>query len=234
VLKALSGDSATGPLYQVDTRLRPHGASGPLTTTLESFRRYLGESAHSWERLAMTRARVIYATGGFGRQVSDAIRSLLSRPVDPEGLAREVLTMRRKLEGSRGPKDLKRGSGGLTDLEFIAQFLMLAHASRSSELLRTNLWDAFDALRAAGVLPAPVHQELVAAYDFLRTVEGRLRLIYNRPGADLPESPEDRLSLARRLNYGSTDAGEAVELFLRDAQRHALAARSAFESLVRG
>jgi len=232
VLKALGGDPATGPLYQVDTRLRPHGASGPLTVTLEGFRRYLTESAQTWERLAMTRARVIYATGGFGRVVNDSIRSILCSPVDHTGLAKDVRAMRRRLEDSRGRKDLKRGNGGLADLEFIAQYLILASAPRCPELLRTNLWEAFDALRDAGILPPPVHQELVGAYDFLRTVEGRLRLVHNRACADLPDTPDEILSLARRLNYRAADPDEAVESFHRDSVRHAAAARSAFEQIV--
>jgi glutamate-ammonia-ligase adenylyltransferase len=233
VLKTLAGDAGTGSLYQVDTRLRPHGSSGPLTVTLESFRRYFADTARPWERLALTRARVIYATGGFGRLVRDTVRSILTTPVDPEGIAPEVLAMRRRLEASRARTDLKRGCGGLADLEFLAQYLMLIHGARSPGLLRSNLWDAFDALCRAGILPPPVHAELVAAYDFLRTVEGRLRLIHNRTGTDVPESPEEVLSLARRLNYRTESPKAAVEAFHRDALRHATAARSALERYVR-
>jgi glutamate-ammonia-ligase adenylyltransferase len=141
--------------------------------------------------------------------------------------------MRRRLEESRGRTDLKRGSGGLADLEFIAQYLMLVHAARAPDLLRTNLWDAFDALRNAGILPVGVHGELVAAYDFLRTVEGRLRLVHNRAGADLPEDHDDLLGLARRLNYRAADPIEAAQTFHRDALRHASAVRAAFERFVR-
>ena len=82
IIKALGGDSSTGPLYHADTRLRPHGASGPLVVTLATFQHYFEESAPIWERLALTRARVIFATGGFGRHVTDTIRSILCRPVD--------------------------------------------------------------------------------------------------------------------------------------------------------
>jgi glutamate-ammonia-ligase adenylyltransferase len=233
VLKALGGDVTSGPLYQVDTRLRPHGASGPLTVTLSAFVRYLTNTAQTWERLALTRARVIYATGGFGRLVSDKIRSILCSPVDQECVATEVLAMRRRLEVSRARKDLKRGSGGLADLEFVAQFLMLVHAAWSPDLLRSNIWDAFDALCRAGILDDSAHAELVAAYDFMRTVEGRLRLIHNRAGAEFPENPEEVLSLARRLNYRADAPEAAVEEFHRDAIRHAKAARSALERYVR-
>ena len=138
VLKALGDNTSTGPLYQVDTRLRPHGASGPLVVTLERFQQYFTESAQTWERLALTRARVIFATGGFGRHVTDTIRAILSLPRNHTGLVAEVVTMRRKLEDSRDRNDLKRGIGGLADLEFIVQYLMLMHAADQPDLIRTQ------------------------------------------------------------------------------------------------
>ncbi|MGA2700825.1 MAG: bifunctional [glutamate--ammonia ligase]-adenylyl-L-tyrosine phosphorylase/[glutamate--ammonia-ligase] adenylyltransferase [Isosphaeraceae bacterium] len=232
VLKALAGDASTGPLYRVDTRLRPHGASGPLVVTLASFRQYFEESAHTWERLALTRARVIFATGGFGRHVSDAIREILCRPVHQASLVQEVLAMRRRLEESRRRNDLKRGIGGLADLEFIVQYLMLIHAANRPDLLRANLWEALDALQRAAILPAATHAELREAYDFLRTVEGRLRLIHDRAIADLPDNPAELLGLSRRLNYHATAPEEAVGAFLADADRHSSCTRTIFERYV--
>src|SRR5262245_51745398 len=108
-----------GSLYAVDARLRPHGASGPLVPTLDAFREYLHRSTQTWERMALTRARVIFATGGFGAQVTDAVRSILTSPADPSHLATQALSMRRRLEASCPRQDLKRGFGGLADIEFI-------------------------------------------------------------------------------------------------------------------
>jgi glutamate-ammonia-ligase adenylyltransferase len=232
VLRALGSDASTSPLYRVDTRLRPHGASGRLVVTLVAFRAYFDQAAHAWERLALTRARVVFSTGGFGRRVGDAIRSILSAPVDPEILRPEVLAMRRKLEQSRGRKHLKRGIGGVADVEFIVQYLMLLHASRRPALLRSNLWDALDGLGCAGVLAPETHVELRDAYDFLRTVEARLRLIHNRGYPDVPEDPSDLLGLARRLQYDDPAPEECVRAFVADAARHASAARKAFERII--
>src|SRR4051794_37977338 len=196
MIKALGGDSSSGPLYHTDTRLRPHGASGPLVVTLATLRRYFEESALIWERLALTRARVIFATGGFGRHVTDTIRSLLCQPVERTSVTTELLAMRRRLEESRGRNNLKRGFGGLTDLEFLVQYLVLIHAREQPELLLPNLWDALDALHRAGFLRTPDHAELRDAYDFLRTVEGRLRLIHNRACSELPVNHADLVGLA--------------------------------------
>ncbi|QEH32819.1 Glutamate-ammonia-ligase adenylyltransferase [Aquisphaera giovannonii] len=232
VLKALAGDAATGPLYKVDARLRPYGASGPLVVTLARFGDYFRDAAQPWEWLALTRARVIHATGGFGRAVGDTLRGLFARRFDRPALAAEVIAMRRKLERSCGRGDMKRGIGGLVDVEFVVQFLMLVHAADQPDLVRPNVWEALDALRRAGILPAERHADLRDAYDFLRTVEGRLRLITNRPGADLPDDPVELHGLARRLGYDRPDAQASVSALLADAARHTLRIRAAFEAII--
>jgi glutamate-ammonia-ligase adenylyltransferase len=232
VLKALGGGSATGALYAVDARLRPHGASGPLVPTLEAFRNYLRRSPQAWERMALTRARVIFATGGFGAAVTAAIREILAVPTDPPSLAAQALAMRRKLEASRPHHDLKRGVGGLADIEFIVEYLQLVHAARQPDLLRSNLWDALDALRRHGIISPEVDDELRSAYDFLRTVEGRLRLIHNRNVDELPEYPAELDRLARRFNPGSADPARSVAAFLADAERATQRTRALFDQII--
>jgi len=234
LLKAMGRDASTGVLYQVDTRLRPHGSDGPLVNTLDSFVRYYEISAQSWERLALTRGRVVFATGGFGRHVADAIRSILARPCDHASLGAEVVAMRRRLEDSRGRKDLKRGAGGLTDVEFAVQYLELVHAERHPDVLRPNTWEALDALAAAGVLGRSLHGELVEIYNFLFSVDARLRLIHDRAGTELPEDPDDLTRLARRLHYEADDPTLAVSSFLLDSARHTTRARAIFQQLVPG
>src|SRR5262249_910928 len=160
VLKALSHGSATGPLYAIDARLRPHGASGPLVLTLAAFRNYLQRSTQTWERMAFTRGRVIFATGGFGPAVMEVVRERLAAPAEVADLAAAVLAMRRRLEASRPRQDLKRGAGGLADIEFIVQYLQLVHAGHQPDVLRPNLWDALDALQRPHILPTPTHPPL--------------------------------------------------------------------------
>ena len=232
-LKALGGADGLGPLYAVDTRLRPHGGSGPLVPTLDAFLAYYRGRAHPWERLALTRARVIHATGDFGRAVSAALREVLALPVDPAALAREALTMRRKLEGSRGSTDLKRGVGGMVDIEFLTQYLQLVHAP-SPGVLRPNTWEALDALRRTGRIAPAAHADLIAAYDFLRTVESRLRIVHNRSAADLPETPEELHRLALRLGYDNPDPAAAITAFRADSARHTTRTRALFRQLVGG
>ena len=230
-LKALGGASEAGRLYAVDARLRPYGSSGPLAIPLASLIDYFQGPAQVWERLALTRARVIHARGGFGRQVQAALRSGLQVPVDPAILAREVVAMRRRLEESKGPHDLKSGFGGLADIEFLVQYLQLRHADRP-EVARTNLWEALDALHDAGLLAADAHHDLKEAYDFVRTVEGRLRIVHNRAAVDWPGRPDELARLARRLNYDPPETPDAVAAFRADAARLASRTRELFEEYV--
>ncbi len=217
VLKALGCGSDAGPLYVVDARLRPHGASGPLVLTLDAFREYLEHSTQPWERMAFNRARVVFATGGFGRKVTGAIQAMLAAPTDPVQLAVQALAMRRRLEASRPRLHLKRGFGGVADIEFIVQYLQLVHAATLPTVLRPNLWDALDALKRHRLIDTQTHAELRDAYNFLRAVEGRLRLIQNRNVGSLPELPDELERLARRLN--DDDPARSVASFLGDVER---------------
>jgi len=232
VLKALGRDSLAGTLYQVDTRLRPHGGAGPLVNTLDSLSHYYATAAQSWERLALTRARVIFATGGFGRVVAEALRAILSAPIDPTSLGRDVAAMRRRLEESRGRNDLKRGFGGLADVEFVVQYLMLVNAEKQPDVVRPNLWNGLDALLKAGALDVETHAELRDVYNFLRGVEARLRLIHDRAGTELPQDPDDLARLARRLNYDAADPTDAVSSFLLDSARYTTRARAIFRRII--
>jgi glutamate-ammonia-ligase adenylyltransferase len=232
VLRALGNVSGSGPLYTVDTRLRPHGASGPLVVTLDAFRGYFHGAAQTWERLALTRARVIYATSRFGRAVGEALREILTSRIDPANLAHDVLAMRQKLEANRGPGDLKHGYGGLTDIEFLVQYLQLVHAADFPQILKANVWDALEALRKIRVLRAEAHEDLQAAYDFFRTVESRLRLVHNRSTALLPEDSQELVRLARSLPFGDDREMMSAAAFRAVAERHAARARLWFGEIL--
>ncbi|WP_435016473.1 bifunctional [glutamate--ammonia ligase]-adenylyl-L-tyrosine phosphorylase/[glutamate--ammonia-ligase] adenylyltransferase [Tundrisphaera sp. TA3] len=227
VLRMLTAPPETGRIYAADARLRPYGNAGPLSVPLHMLADYLRDRAQPWERLALTRARVIHARGGFGRAVTRAIREAQVIPTDPDALAREVVAMRRKLEESRGPNDLKRGPGGLADIEFLAQYLQLVHAAEDGPA-RANVWEALDALTRAGRLAPDDGRDLLEAYEFLRTVEARLRVVHNRAAGDWPENVDDLARLARHLGYDRPDPAEAGASIRADAARLAVRTRSLF------
>ena len=189
MLRALGDHASGGGLYGVDTRLRPHGGGGLLAVTLGAFEDYLRGPAQTWERMALTRARVVYSTGEFGYEVTEAIREGLGLPLDPEATRRDVLAMRKRLEDSASSNDLRRGPGGLADVEFLVQYLWLRQARGEPLIVRPNVWDAIEWLRRSGFLPRDAAADLLASYDFYRALEGRLRLVHNRPTSGVPGRP---------------------------------------------
>jgi glutamate-ammonia-ligase adenylyltransferase len=233
-LKALEGGTGHGPLYSVDTRLRPQGASGPLTVTLDAFRDYYRGSARAWERLALTRARVVYARGDFGRDVAAAVRDVLTEPSDPAALAVQVLDMRRRLAEGAPPNGLRRGHGGLAEVEFLVQFLLLTESVSHPEVLTTNVWEALDALHRVERIDPSSLAALSASYDFRRTAEARLRLAHNRARVEIPCERDDLARLARRLGYDDADVDRNITSFLADAREHAECTRALFDQYVGG
>ena len=137
-LSGMSAPTAEGGLFEVDTRLRPSGNSGPLVTKLSSFIDYQTEQAWTWEHMALTRARVMAGDAGLGARVTREVETLLGAKREPQKLVQDVVEMRARLrehQPQAGPFDIRRGDGGLVDIEFIAQALQLRHAPAHSQLI---------------------------------------------------------------------------------------------------
>ena len=128
VSAALSVPTAEGALYEVDTRLRPQGAQGPLAVGLESFERYQHEDAWTWEHMALTRARVLTGSLEARCKVEAILFGVLSQDREVGKLRDDLLTMRGEMarhKPAKGPLDAKLLRGGLVDLEFLVHFLQL-------------------------------------------------------------------------------------------------------------
>ncbi len=172
---ALTAQGPEGPLYKVDMRLRPSGNQGPVAVSLAAFRRYHAEESWTWERLALTRARVLAATGGFGRRVTQAIREALSRAQPAAMLRADARAMRDRLAAElppAGPFDVKHRAGGMFEVGFIAETLQLIHDPAAPGLFHANTAAALRALGKAGHLPPDDVAVLLAADHLWRTVHG--------------------------------------------------------------
>ena len=167
ILNGLTAATAAGELYAVDTRLRPSGNAGPLVSKFVSFQSYQENEAWGWEHLALTRARTIAATGDFATRLDGFIAAFLCRPRDVAKLAHDVQDMRARLTTHQPPQhalDVRRGAGGLRELEFICQSLQLAHAAHHAALARPlPLAQALEALHDAACLSADTHDALLEA-----------------------------------------------------------------------
>ena len=152
---AMSVPTAAGKLYEVDTRLRPQGAQGPLVVTLDSFERYQREEAWTWEHMALLRARPVYGSDGAKADVQQVIDALLAIPRDPVKLAHDAADMRTKMATHKPPKgalDIKGGPGGLVDLEFAMQVTQLA----SGRCHDPNIGSALACLKVEGLAPPEI------------------------------------------------------------------------------
>ena len=171
VTAAMSVPTAAGKLYDVDTRLRPQGAQGPLVVTLDSFERYQREEAWTWEHMALLRARPVYGSDRTRTEVQRVIDALLAAPRDRAKLAQDAAEMRDKIAAHKPPQgslDIKGGPGGLVDLEFAMQVTQLA----SGRCHDPNIGSALACLRVEGLAPA----EICDAHGLLARMLVMLRL----------------------------------------------------------
>ena len=144
LVTALSAPTAEGRLYEVDMRLRPSGRQGPVATGLASFKSYQAEEAWTWEHQALVRARFVAGDAAVAARVDDVRREVLCQQRDDGALRAEVTAMRRRMREHKLPGgdadsvefDLKQGSGGIVDIEFMVQYAVLAWAHRVPELVR--------------------------------------------------------------------------------------------------
>ncbi len=205
-LNAITALTGEGRLYEVDMRLRPSGNAGPIASSLEAFVRYHAESAWTWERLALTRARVVASEATLAKRMQDAAHAALTSPRDPDTLLREVANMRLRMARERPPRsawDVKYLPGGLVDIEFIAQYLQLRHAEAHPEVLSPSTGEALDRLATAGFLGQAAAEELGEALALWRRVQGMLRLTVE--GAFVEESAPEGLRTALSRYAGSPD-----------------------------
>jgi glutamate-ammonia-ligase adenylyltransferase len=159
ITAALSVPTPAGPLYDVDTRLRPSGADGMLAVSLEGFERYQNEQAWTWEHMALLRARPLFGSDSGKAALQRVIAATLARPRDPERITADAVRMRQDIarhKPPQGPFDIKRGAGGLIDLEFAVHTLQL----RTGTGLHPHLEDAIADLLDAGLVPPGTDPDL--------------------------------------------------------------------------
>jgi glutamate-ammonia-ligase adenylyltransferase len=172
VTAALSVPTASGPLYEIDTRLRPSGAQGLLAVSVESFAQYQRESAWTWEHMALTRARPVYGSAAAREAIVAVIAGVLRAPRDPATLIADAVKMRGDMARHKpptGPYDVKLVEGGLVDCEFAVHLTQLRHHAG----LHNSLPDAIAALAEAGL----VSPDLFEAHALLGRMLVTLRLV---------------------------------------------------------
>ena len=197
VIAAMSVATASGALYEIDTRLRPSGADGLLCASVKSFDQYQRVNAWTWEHMALTRARVLFGSAGGRADVADIIRDVLHTPREVDRLRHDIATMRKDMAAHKPPKgelDVKLLPGGLVDMEFIIHALQL----ETHDGLQPQLGPAIDALVAAGHLQA----DFAKAFALMARLLVMVRLI--APDCAAPPEAAQKL-IAHSLGFNDWD-----------------------------
>ncbi len=203
LISALTVMTGEGGLYEVDMRLRPSGNKGPVAVSFETFAKYQAEEAWTWERLALTRARVVAGPADLRARVENVIRTALTAPRDRQQLLADVADMRGRLDRERpakSPWDLKEVKGGLFDVEFMAQGLQLVHG-----VLNVNTLNALAALAEAKALRKEDASALIAAARLYTNVTQVLRLTVEGPFNAADASASLQALIARVAGFGQFD-----------------------------
>ena len=200
LVTALTSLTNAGKLYDVDLRLRPSGRSGPLATRLSSFATYQQAEAWTWEHMALTRARVIAATPEFGGIVRDVIGGIMGQARDRRRLAGDILDMRQAIAAEKGEDDrwnLKHAAGGQVDVEFLAQYLVLAHAHDHPEIVDTATARVLATAERLALLEPEDAHVLLRACRLYQNLTQVLRLSVDAHVVPQDASPALRALLAR-------------------------------------
>lgn len=181
LVSALTLLTREGRLYEVDTRLRPGGADGPMASSVQGFDLYFGESAWTFELQALTKARVVASTDeAFGAQVDAVVAAHVLRERDGAKLLAEIRDMRGRIakeHTTRNPWHVKHVRGGLVDVDFIAQYLVLRYAPGAPRLWQREASAVFAAAMEEGVITADAGTPLIEAKQFLSALLSVSRLV---------------------------------------------------------
>ena len=211
LLSYLAAPTEEGIAYKIDMQLRPSGKSGPLVSSLAAFREYHKSSSQLWERQALIKTRPVAGDAGLGEEVESITAAFAyGKSLDRHGVG-EIHHLRMRMEQELAGEDttrfnLKKGRGGLVDIEFLTQMLQLTHGHRFPNLRRRGTLEALQALYRGKILKRDDYRLLSGGYLFLRRLDHRLRLERDQ-SIDAFEAEPGRLDgIARALGYSARRA----------------------------
>lgn len=204
VVRRLSEHTAEGHLYRVDTRLRPDGHSGPLAMSRSAYVTYYESRGELWERQMLHKARVVAGNASVAKRWLGDIEPFVYPKTQLGSPLEEIARIKSKIESvTESGIDIKLGSGGIRDVEFIVQALQLLNAASIAGLRQQNTLKAIHQLMLANLLRRSEGEELREAYESLRTVEDRLQLLHGLQTHSLPSTHEEKHVLAKQLGFRS-------------------------------
>ena len=236
----LAAPTEEGIAYKIDMQLRPSGKAGPVVCSLDAYREYHQSTSQLWERQALIKTRCIAGDASLGKTVESVIeQGAYSTGLTREGVG-EIHHLRMRMERELAGEDesrfnLKKGRGGLVDIEFLTQMLQLAHGNRIAAVRQRETLAALNALAAAKILKQREYRLLSDGYLFLRQLDHRLRLERDQSLDAFDAEPGRLEGIAKALGYstpgatGSKRTGQSGTKLLRDYRLRREKIRACYE-----
>lgn len=225
LIQALDNTTVDGFVFRVDMRLRPFGSAGPLAISFGAMEDYYQEHGREWERYAMIKARVMAGDPESGQELMDILRPFVYRKyIDFSAFdsLREMKDMISREVRRKGlNNNVKLGSGGIREVEFIAQVFQLLRGGRDSRLQQRELCKILPLLPEAVGMPQQASDELMQAYEFLRNAEHAIQAVNDKQTQELPISEQDQLRLAFSMGFDNWQAfADQLEKYREDVRKH--------------
>ncbi|MES2355257.1 MAG: bifunctional [glutamate--ammonia ligase]-adenylyl-L-tyrosine phosphorylase/[glutamate--ammonia-ligase] adenylyltransferase [Pseudomonadota bacterium] len=228
IIASLHDVTADGFVFRVDMRLRPYGDSGSLVVSFAMLENYLITQARAWERYAWIKARTVY--GSRAEELVQLSRPFIFRKYLDYGALADLRKLHSQIREEAQRRDassnIKIGSGGIREIEFIAQVFQLIRGGRERTLQIKPTLEVLAMLDERGLLPGRAVVELMTAYHFLRNLEHRLQYLDDAQTQRLPDKPEDQQIIAEAMNFAD------YESFLTVLNRHREIVLSHFECVL--
>jgi [glutamine synthetase] adenylyltransferase / [glutamine synthetase]-adenylyl-L-tyrosine phosphorylase len=207
-VRTLSSVSETGRGYDIDTRLRPEGRNAPLVVESTAYLKYLQHRASLWERQSLTRLRFVCGNRGAGERILAAVLREVYSAALPPGWSSSVVDMRKKIEVRSRVRtgrflDIKLGAGGMVDIEFVAQMLMLAAGPAGEEFHGRPTVDVLATIPSSA-MTVDERRELSKTYRFFREIELLMRMVLEVGGSVIPDG--EKLALLAQCEGGGGGA----------------------------
>jgi len=210
LIQALDSITADGFVFRTDMRLRPYGASGPLVCSFPAMEEYYQNQGRDWERYAMIKARVVGGDQQAGAELLEMLRPFVYRKYidfsafDSLRSMKEMINKEVRRKGLHG--NVKLGSGGIREVEFVAQAFQLIRGGRDPRLQQRELLNILPLLPETVGIPEQAATELVDAYTFLRNAEHAIQAVADRQTQELPTDPVGQARIAYSMGFDSWDS----------------------------
>ena len=210
LIQALDNTTIDGFVFRVDMRLRPFGSAGPLVISFDAMEGYYQEHGREWERYAMIKARVMAGDQEAGAELMQILRPFVYRKyIDFSAFdsLREMKEMINREVRRKGlNNNVKLGSGGIREVEFIAQVFQLLRGGRDARLQQRELCKVLPVLPEAVGMPQQASDELMEAYEFLRNAEHAIQAVADKQTQELPVDEQEQLRLAYSMGFDSWES----------------------------